>query len=153
MKALLVALLLVAPACKRALTPEQQVRAAIAAAEKAAQEKDLRALGGFVSERYNDGENDRPLVLGLVRLQFLRFPSIHLLVRVSAVEFPQPGEARAVAFVAMASLPIAAASDLSRMTAELYRFDLELAEEGNRGKGPWRVRSARWAPARPGDFL
>jgi hypothetical protein len=153
MKPLLLALLLLAPACKRALTPEEQVRAAIAAAEKAAEEKNLRALGEIVSERYSDGENDRPLMLGLMRLQFLRFPSIHLLVRVASVTFPQPAEAHAVAFVAMAALPIPGAADLTRMTADLYRFDLELADEGTRGKGPWRVRSARWAPARPADFL
>src|SRR5689334_17246354 len=106
MKVLLLLALLLAPACKRPLTPEQQVRAAIAAAEKAAEEKDLKRLGELISERYTDGENDRALVMGLVRLQFLRFPSIHLLVRVASVTFPQPDEAQAVAFVAMAGLPI-----------------------------------------------
>jgi hypothetical protein len=155
MRALVLALLLVAPACKRALTPEEQVRAAIAAAEKAAEEKDVRGVGQFVSERYSDGENDRPLVLGVVRLQFLRFPSIHLLVRVASVALPQPGEAHAVAFVAMAGLPIAGVDDLSRVSADLYRFELELADEGSKGpgKGPWRIRSARWARARAGDFF
>jgi hypothetical protein len=137
--------------CKRPLTPEQQVRAALSAAEQAAQEKDLQALGGFLSEQYSDREqNDRQAVMGLLRLQFIRFPAIHLLVRVPHVGFPEPGRAEATALVAMAALPIAGPDELPRLSADLYRFDLVLGDEG---KGHWRVRSAAWAPARAEDFL
>jgi hypothetical protein len=137
--------------CKDRSTPEQQVRATIAQAEQAAQEKDLKTLAGLLSDRFGENtENDRASVLRIVQLQFLRYPSIHLLVRVPAVVFPEPGHAEVTALVAMASLPLASAADLARASADLYRFDLVFVEEGKRR---WRLRSAAWTPVRIEDFL
>jgi hypothetical protein len=132
------------------LSPEQQVRSAIAGVERAVEEKDLKRVGRFVSERYRDKEgNDRQAVLGLLRLQVLRYPAIHLLVRVTGVELPGPKQARATVIAAMASLPIAAPADLPKASADLYRFELQLTEDD----GEWRLESASWKPARPEDFL
>jgi hypothetical protein len=137
--------------CKDHSTPEEQVRATIARAEQAVEDKDLRSLAALVSDQFADGsEADKTAVLRIVQLQFLRHPSIHLLVRVPAVTFAGPGRAEATALVAMASLPIASPAELSRVSANLYRFDLVFVEEGKRR---WRLRSATWAAVRPADFL
>lgn len=149
---LLIVLTSIASGCrKNRLTPEQQVRKAIADVEKAVEDKDSDGISAFVSEKYSDPEQrDRRTVRGLMRLQFLRYPTIHLLVRVSAVDFPVPGQARATVFAAMGSLPIGGAADIPRVTADVYRFDLDLAEED---KGRWKVTGAKWSRARPDDFL
>jgi hypothetical protein len=135
--------------CRRG-TPEERVRRTVAAAEKAAEEKDLRTLGRLLSERYIDkDQNDRAAVMGLLRLQLLARGSVHLLTRVSAVEFPERARARVSLLAAMTSLPLAGPAELAKTRADLYRFDLTLAEES----GDWRVVSAAWTPARVEDFF
>jgi hypothetical protein len=137
--------------CRTRKSPEQQVRDVIAGAEAAVEDRDIGRLAGLVSNQYADGEdNDRAAVLALVRLQFIRFPAIHLLVRVTQLGISAPGRGEATVVVAMASLPMAAAADLARVSASLYRFDLVFAEESG---GHWRVRSAAWSPGRAEDFL
>jgi hypothetical protein len=140
-----------AAACKKPLSPEQQVRAAIAEAEQAAADKDLKRLGALVAEHYADPDgNDRTAVLNVLRLQFLRAGSVHLFVRVSHVELPGPDQARAVVYVALASVPVPSPDDLVRLNADLYRFELQFEREGKTG---WRVLSARWSQARPEDLI
>jgi hypothetical protein len=137
--------------CKKPLSPEEQVRATIGAAEKAAEAKDLGALAELVSAGYSDREqNDRQVVLNLLKVQFIRFPAIYLLVRIPGVVFPQPGQAEAVVLVAMAGVPFERAAEFTQVHADLYRFDLLLADEG---KGRWRVVRASWGPAGVEDFL
>jgi hypothetical protein len=146
-----VCLIVLLAGCRSRVTPEQQVRALIARAADAAEDKDVGTLAGLVSERFAGPEGaDRASVLQMVRLELLRYPEIHVLVRVPAVELPQVGRARVTMLAALASLPLKSPADLARASADLYRFELELAEES---KGQWRVTSATWAPVRPDDFL
>jgi len=146
-----VAAALLAGACRKRLPPEEQVRRAIAAAEHAATEKDLSALGDFVSPAYKDAEqNDRAAVMGVLRLQFMRYPAIYLLLRIVSVEVPAPREARAVVLAAMASVPIHGPEELPRLAADLYRFELQLRDD--EGKGRWQVVGATWRPVELGEF-
>jgi hypothetical protein len=143
-------LLLALLACRRT-TPEEQVRRTLAKAETAVEEKDLRTLARLVSARYADKEqNDRNAVLGLLRLQVVTRPALHVLLRVGEIGFPAPGSARVSLVAALASLPLASTADLARARADLYRFELTLAEEA---RGEWKVVSAAWGPARLEDFL
>jgi hypothetical protein len=138
--------------CRDRSTPEQQVRAAIAEAEQAAQDRDLRALATLISDQFQSAEgaeNDKAAVIRILQLQFLRYPAIHLLVRVPGVGFPRPGRAEATVLVAMAALPIRSPADFPTVNADLYQFDLVLVEEGRRS---WKVRSAAWKPVRIQDF-
>jgi hypothetical protein len=133
--------------CRSRATPEQQVRAVIARAADAAEDKDLKTLAGLVSDRFAGPEGmDRAAVVQLLQLQFVRYPAIHVLVRVPSVGFAEPGTAQVTLLAAMASLPLKTPGDLTRAGADIYRFDLILAEES---KGQWRVQSATWSPVRP----
>jgi hypothetical protein len=140
-------------ACRRG-TPEEQVRRTVAAAETAAEERNVRALARLISERYRDGAgNDRAAVLDLLRFQLLTRPSIHLLTRVRSVELlgkesNTPASARVSLVAAMAAVPLSP-GDLARARADLQRFELTLVEER---RGDWRVVSATWSPARVEDF-
>jgi hypothetical protein len=136
--------------CKTRKSPRQQIQEAIAAAEAAAEAKDLPALTDRLSKTYaGAGDLDRAAVVGLLRLQLLRAQSIHLLVLVPEIAIQAADRAAATVLVGMASTPIASAQELASASAALYRFELLFALED----GIWRVTSATWSPATAGDFL
>jgi len=129
--------------------PEERVRAVLAAIEAAAEARDVGALKEHVSESYSDPRgNDARALAGIATFHFMQNRSVHLLTRVRHVEVSAPGEARAVALVAMAGTPIPGPEALSGLRANLYYFDLRFREED----GSWRVASAEWQPATADDF-
>ncbi len=130
-------------------SPEAEVRALVARAQAAAEARNVRDLRALIAEEYVDAHgHDRKAVENLIRLHVLRNQSVHLLTRVRGVTFPEPDRATVSVAAAMAGRPVARADDLVGLTADLYRFDLELI----RDRGEWRVSSAAWAPARLEDF-
>ncbi len=130
-------------------TPEERVRAVIAALESAAQARDVGAMKTHLSESYKDAQgHDRRTVLGIATGHFMRNKSVYVFSRVRTVEVPEPGFARAEAVVALAGTPIPDLSALPEVRADLYRFDVRLREES----GEWRVTSAAWQPATLSDF-
>ncbi len=138
-----------AAACRKSVAPEEQVRRAITQVEKAITEKDLSTVGKFISPDYKDAEQyDRNSVMGVLRLQFLRYPTIHLLVRIAEVTVPAPRQARALVYAAMASAPIRGPESLPQLSADLYRFEVDLRENN----GDWKVVSASWRPVNVTEF-
>ncbi len=144
--------LLVGPGCSpEPESPEAQIRALLGEMEVAAEQKNLRLLKAMVSEQYSDEHhNDRQAIVGLLTYHFLRNQSIHLLTRVTAIEFPEPARASVSVYVAMAGRPIPDVDALTRLRADLYRFDFRLGEAGESG---WQVTRAAWRPAEAADFL
>jgi hypothetical protein len=131
--------------------PEEQIHALLKEAEVAAEDKDIKMLKGFVSDRYTDSNGrDKRAIKGLLMYYFLRHQSIYLLTRVQAIEFPEPTLAEVTVFVAMAGRPIPSAEKLTILHADLYRFDLRLRDEN---KGDWKVINAEWRRAELGDFI
>ncbi len=137
-------------ACAKSLTPDAQVRAAIAQAETAAEKKDIGALKGLISDKYSDSQGqDKRAVESVLRFVLLRNESVYLLTRVHAISFPEKDRALAVVTVAMAGQPVKSAQELERVRANLYRFEFTWAREADQ----WRVWRAEWRPAEIGDFL
>jgi hypothetical protein len=132
-------------------SPEARMRVLLDQMEVAAEQKNLRPLKAMLSEQYSDEHhNDRQAILGLLAYHFLRNQSIHLLTRVTTIEFPEPGRAAVRVYVAMAGRPIPDVDALTRLRADLYRFDFRLSEGGESG---WLVTGAAWRPAEAADFL
>lgn len=144
-------LLVLAAACRATpSSPETQVRAAIAAAERAAEQKDVKTLKRLIADDYRDDDGNRKAdLIRLLAYHLLRNQSIHLLTRVRTVECGDAGRAAATVFVAMAGRDIAAADLLAQLHADLYRFDLDLVSAG---AGAWTLSRARWRPAVMDDF-
>jgi hypothetical protein len=141
----LAALLTTALGCRRRkASPEDRVRELVASLEKAVEDKDLGPVREAVSESYQDAQGDRSTLLGTLQLLFTRYPKIHLAVRVSSVDVPEPGLARANLVVAMASVPVSGVDDLLRARADVYEFTVRFADE----EGAFKVVGAKWAPAR-----
>lgn len=138
-------------ACSRQSSPEAEIRALVAQAQTAAEERDVRALRALIADDYADDRGlDRKAVENLIRLQVLRHQSVHLFVRIRGIEFPESDRALVSVAAAMAGRPVANAGELVGLNADLYRFDLEWVR---RGGGEWQVRRADWEPARLDDFL
>ena len=137
-------------ACSRQSSPEAEIRALVAQAQTAAEERDVRALRALIADDYADDRGlDRKAVENLIRLEVLRHQSVHLFVRIRGIEFPEPDRALVSVAAAMAGRPVANAGELVGLNADLYRFDLEWVRRG----GEWQVRRADWKPARLDDFL
>ncbi len=132
-------------------SPEDMVREILKRAEIAAEEKDVGVFRDIVSASYTDKtKHDKKAIIGILRYYFLRNRSIHLFTRITTVEFPNPEKAEVTMFVAMAGRPITNAEELLLIRADLYRFDIAFADEGD---NDWKVIRAGWRRAERKDFL
>ena len=131
-------------------SPEIQVRTFLKQGETAAENKETGVLRKMISEKYSDSQGqDKRAIEAILRYYFLRNETIHLLVRIQSITFPQPAQAQAIVLVAMAGQPISGTQELERLHADLHRFEITLASENKE----WKVIRAEWRRAEPGDFL
>ncbi len=118
------------------------MRAVLATAEAAAEERDLRGLMKLVSSRYEDEEGGSAVELNqTIRGWFLLYPSAHLLTRIESIEFPYRDLARVHLTVGTLGRK-ASASDTLRVAADVHEVQLELQFE----RGEWKVTRAAWQP-------
>jgi len=131
-------------------TPEAQVRRALGALEAAAEEGDLAAFRDGISERYADERgHDKEALVRFATFHVLRSARRHVLVRVRDVLLRDDGRAEVSLAVGLAGSPAASADELARLRADVYKVDLDLAQED----GAWRVVWAQWRPTAPADLL
>ncbi len=144
-------LLLVLTACNsQPDAPETEIRAFVAQAQAAAEERNARHLRALIAEDYVDAQgHDQKAIENLIRLHIFRNQSVHVLTRIHTIEFPEPERALVIVMAALAGRPVASADELAGVNANLYRFDLELIR---RGQDDWQVRHAAWEPASLADF-
>lgn len=146
----LLALLLSACTSAPKESPEDQIRALIAKGEKAAEEKDLGTLKDLLSDTYKDEDGNRKSeIMKILAFHLMQNKSVHLLTRIRVIEFPDPKNAKATVFVAMAGGELGSIDDLLRYRADLYRVDFTATDEG---RAEWKVTSAKWRPADTSDF-
>jgi hypothetical protein len=129
-----------------AATPEEQVRAALAALEAAAEAGDAGAFAELVSAGYQDPYgHDRERLRAFVAFHVMRSSrGRELIVRVRDVRI-EPGDPPRAAV----TLAVGLAGAGSRLGAEVYAVDMDLAREGD----AWRVSWAQWHAAPATDLL
>lgn len=129
--------------CAGDQTPEQRVRAFI---DQVAASAEARAWGdfdGYLAEDYEDARGlSRREVLAILTRYILAHRNIHVFQRVREIEVRDPRHARAVVLAALAGSPVAGPEDLARLAADLYRFEVELADDGD----GFRVTKGAWHP-------
>lgn len=132
----LAALLLLAAGCGGPATdPEGRLRAAIAAAEAAAESGELEALSDWVARDYADASGrDRTRLLLTLRGLLMRYPRLELIVTVREIELLSPQLARARLDILTAGLGPAG------LSADAFPLELSLRDDG----GGWKVTRARW---------
>lgn len=114
-----------------------ELRAWVADAEAAAEDKDRRRLLSKVSERYADARgNERDDLSNIVRALMLRQRSVELLTKIDGIESMGTSAANIELTVAMAGTQ----ANRFGVDADAYRFELEL----ERQDGDWQLIGARW---------
>ena len=143
MKVCIAASLMLLAACSREPSAEDRIREVIAAAETAAEARDLSDVMALVSDRYSDLRGqDKAAIRDLMRGYFLINQSIHLLLRIEDLEFPANNMASARVTVGMLGRQDAGGNDWS-LAADAYEFEIRLLNEDDE----WRLISAEWVRA------
>jgi hypothetical protein len=136
------ALCVAAAACSKPPVAEDEVRAMFAAAERAAEARDVGAVLDLVSEEYSDGAGRSRMDLrNLVRGWFVLHPEVSVVTRVDAIEIQSAEHASATLTVGM--LGRRGAPEDLELAADLQTIDLVLRRDG----GEWRVTRADWRSA------
>ncbi len=148
---LAIVLLVLLTSCDRPpQTPEARIRALFSAVERASRERDLATLRDMISESYSDTRGrDKADMSAILTAYYLRRGSIYVLTRVRSLALQENARAQASVLAGLARAPTLDFGELRRPQADIYVFDLELAEEEDER---WRVTRAAWRPARPADF-
>ena len=118
--------------------PEAEIRALLAAAEEAAEARDVGFFSGALADGYRDARgNDRDEMLRRLRGYFIANQRIEILSRVDEIVVEGDGSARAVVHAGMVGRR-AGAELIDGIDADLYRFELTLVKDG----AEWQVASA-----------
>lgn len=115
--------------------PEGRLRAALAAAEEAAESGDHAFFADHVAGDYADAEGrDRMRVLLTLRGLLMRYPRLEIIVDVRKIELLSPRLARVRLEILTAGLGPAG------LSADAFPLELSLRDEGD----GWQVTRARW---------
>jgi hypothetical protein len=118
--------------------PEAEIRALLAAAEDAAEARDVGFFGEVLSDSYRDARgNDREETLRMLRGLFIANQRIEIASRVDEIVIEGGDAARAVVHAGMVGRRTNAGL-IDGLDADLYRFELELVNRG----GNWQIIGA-----------
>ncbi|HEX7237379.1 MAG TPA: hypothetical protein VF405_10495 [Gammaproteobacteria bacterium] len=132
------ALLAVLAAGCGASDPEAEIRALLAAAEEAAEARDVGFFGDALGDGYRDARgNDREETLRMLRGLFVANQRVEIVSRVDEIVIEGGDAARAVVHAGMVGRH-ANAGLIDGVDADLYRFELELVNSG----GNWQIIGA-----------
>ena len=121
--------------------PETELRALVAAAAQAAEERDGGFFRGLIDRGYRDSRgNDRDAMLNLVRGYLLTHSNIEIISRVEEVTLSGVDAAEIVLQAAIVGQR--AGQRLLGVDGRMYRIELELVRDGD-----WRVIGASYGPA------
>jgi hypothetical protein len=124
--------------------PEAEIRALLTAAEQSAEARDTGFFRAIIGSAYRDSRgNDRDQTVNLLRGLFVANQKIEIVSRIDSVELQGADAARAVVHAGLVGQR-AGASLLGGLDADLYRFELELVNDG----GEWQIIGATVERAR-----
>jgi hypothetical protein len=121
-----------------ASNPEAEIRALMAAAEQAAEARDVGFFAEVLGEGYRDSRgHDRDEALRSLRGYFIVNQRIDVVSRIDEIAVEGTDTARAVVQAGMLGRRTGGAL-LEGLDADLYRFELELVKDA----GEWRIIGA-----------
>jgi len=128
------------------LSPEAEVRQALAALESAAEAGDVSAFLELVSAGYEDPYgHDREKLRAFVAFHVMRSGrGREVVVRVRDIHIEPSDPTRAIVTLALGLMGAG-----SRVSADVYAVDMDLAREDE----AWRVAWAQWRSAPASDLL
>lgn len=122
-------------------SPEKAIRERLQSAADGYESGDRTTIVDLVSDQYSDPDgNDKQAVLAALAM-LAQGQRLYVAHSVREIQLDEGNRrARVGVHVALAGRPIDSVAAASEMRADLYRVDLEMADE----EGEWRVVSARW---------
>ena len=145
---LFISFLLAASCSSPTTTPEEIAGQFIKDSEQAFEERDIFELKKLISSNYGDSQNrSADEIISIAAMYIRSSKSIYLLTDLHSAEYLEERiQARVLA--AFAARPISEPAVLAQMQADIYWFDIELAEEN----GSWKLTDAQWRQAMVDDF-
>jgi hypothetical protein len=126
--------------CGPSVTPEDEIRALVAAAEESAEARDASALKDLVADDYADPAGRAAAdVRAYIHGWLVAHQSVRLITRVDSIELEGTEQARVEVTVGMLGREASSGSAWD-LAGDIWRFDLRLARDG----GDWRVIRAGW---------
>ncbi len=126
--------------CGGGRDPDADIRALLAGAEQAAEARDAGFFADLVGSGYRDAQgHDRDELLRTLRGYFIANQRVEIVSRIDDVELEGSDAARVVLHAGMLGQR-SGATALAGVDADLYRFELELVNDG----GDWRIIGAEW---------
>lgn len=124
-------------------SPEEQIKAVIAAMEASAEERNRRGVSEHISDSFSsDHGGDKQAVDNVIRGYLLRNQSINVVTIIHSMQAVSPQEYRVDLSALMAGKGVDLESESGRLKADKRRFQLTFVDES--GEGEWVVRSASW---------
>ena len=146
-----VSLVFLLMACGGEETPEERVRSYIDRVAETAEARKWRAFDEYVADDYRDDRGlDKEQVLAIIARYILANRNIYILERVASILIDDPSKAHAVVYVAMAGQPVSNPDDLALVTADFYRFEIDLQAGED---GIFRTVRGDWESVGPEQFL
>lgn len=148
----LLCFLFVVAGCSKSpeLTKDQRLRQSIAQLEEKFESRKLGEIMEFVSESYLD-ERQRKYkdVQRVIQLQLMRHKSVHVFSVIKDVQWTDDNHATVNITAAMSGSEINDPSILPSIRADMLNFIVEFNLEDE----VYKVKSASWTWASPGDFI
>ena len=142
--------LLIVGACSdNELSNEDRIRQYIDAGKLAVENRSHSDIADLIHKSYLDpkGLNKQQLIK-LLRAYFFRHKNIHLLINVDEIVFEGDNLAYLTLHIAMAGNVISDANALTSLRANIYKFDLQLINDGE-----WLLQQASWQKAAVKDMF
>lgn len=128
---------------------EEQIQQFLDQAVSAAEARDHSALGELIHNEFSSEKLiNKHQLIATARAYFFRHKNIHLFSKLHSVESLDEDKAFVVVYIAMAGQTISDMSELANLRARVYRFELELEDQGE-----WRVKRARWQTSSLNEML
>ena len=130
------------------LSREDEINQYIESGIEAAEDRSTDDLTELIDDSYLDDKAFNKIQLTrLIRLYFFRHKKIYLFTKIDSIEFFADNEALVTLRVAMAGSVISDVNALASLSADIYRFELELFKEKK-----WLLKRARWQSTSMGDL-
>ncbi len=136
--------------CSNQLSPDEEIHAFIATAEKEVESRDFRELKKLISPNYNDKSNrSKKDVLRILAGYFLRNKNINILTRIDSINISNVDKSATLTVFVALSNSVIPKDNLRLLQAEIHRLDFELQKISN----SWLLYSATWHRASTDDFI
>ena len=130
-------------------TPESEIKTYIKSGVLAAENRNHHALGDLISEHYHEKKHtNKKQLLKVAHTYFFLHKNIHLFTKINNITFKNKNQASVLLYIAMTGTVITDLNQLSRVRAQIYKFELLLIKDD-----AWLLHQAHWEKVKLKEML